>query len=274
MKKFCHSRKSIQENNMFRILLLLTFFGLSRSSSVEEEKWIDQWLDHFNKNDTRTWQMRYFENNNYFEPGGPIFVQIGGEWKASHIHLIDGHIHDIAKKLNGTMFYTEHRYYGKSHPRPDTSTNNLKWLSVQQALGDLFNFIRYIKKTNAELRDSGVILTGVSYAGSLASWFRLKYPGMVKGVWASSAPLLAELDLEKSKNIVSEVLHKVGGKQCLNKIESAFTELQNLVDSGNAAKIQQAFNLCSTFNTKDSEEVWFLFITISELIDKFVQDSS
>lgn len=41
---------------------------------------------------------------------------IGGEWAISDGWVLGGHMHDIAKELNGQIFYTEHRYYGASHP--------------------------------------------------------------------------------------------------------------------------------------------------------------
>ena len=159
-----------------------------------DTRWIEQRLNNFDPQDNRTWQMRYMENNLYFEEGGPIFIYVGGEWTVSQSWLQGGHMYDMAKQLNGTMFYTEHRYYGESRPTDDLSMENLRWLNVDQALADLAHFIIHIKETYPGTENSGVIMVGGSYSATMVTWFRQKYPHLVNGVWSSSAPLLAKVD--------------------------------------------------------------------------------
>lgn len=131
-----------------------------------QEKWIEQRLDNFNPQDNRSWKMRYLENDEHFQPNGPIFVYVGGEWTITAGSISEGgHIYDLAKELNGTMFYTEHRYYGQSHPTNNTSTENLRFLSVDQALADLAVFVSYIKKSSPDFAKSGVVMVGGSYSG-------------------------------------------------------------------------------------------------------------
>lgn len=57
-------------------------------------------------------------NEEHFKSGGPIVIYIGGEWTISAGALLGGQQFDIAAKHNGYLFYTEHRYYGKSYPTP------------------------------------------------------------------------------------------------------------------------------------------------------------
>ena len=64
------------------------------------------------------------------------------------------------------------------------STENLKFLSVDQALADLAYFISEIKQ-DASLRNAQVIVFGGSYAGNLAAWMRLKYPHLVQVLMTS-----------------------------------------------------------------------------------------
>lgn len=92
------------------------FYTAHKRSSRVETKWIEQKLDNFNTSDARTWQMRYMENREHFKAGGPIFIYVGGEWTISAGAISGGHWYDIAKDLNGILFYTEHRYYGASRP--------------------------------------------------------------------------------------------------------------------------------------------------------------
>lgn len=44
------------------------------AAEVVEEKWIQQPLNHFDPQDTRVWQMRYLENREFLQDGGPIFI--------------------------------------------------------------------------------------------------------------------------------------------------------------------------------------------------------
>lgn len=100
-------------------------------------KWneIKQFVDNFDLQNHDTYKMvrknsklikeqsnrindlqRFISNDEFFQPDGPIFIFLGGEWDISVDFVVDGHMHDMAKELNGQMFYTEHRYYGTSHP--------------------------------------------------------------------------------------------------------------------------------------------------------------
>lgn len=75
-------------------------------------------LDHFSDNDDSRWDMRYFSNNAHFVFGGPMFVFVGGEWPISYGWVVGGAMYDMAKDMNGYIFYTEHRFYGESRPTP------------------------------------------------------------------------------------------------------------------------------------------------------------
>lgn len=77
---------------------------------------ITQKVDNFDETNDATWEMRYFANSEHYVPGGPIFIYVGGEWEISYGWITGGHMYDMAKEMNGYIFYTEHRYYGKSFP--------------------------------------------------------------------------------------------------------------------------------------------------------------
>jgi Serine carboxypeptidase S28 len=55
-------------------------------------------------------------NDEFYQSGGPIFIFVGGEWEIESSFLQAGHTFDMAKEMKGYLFYTEHRYYGKTHP--------------------------------------------------------------------------------------------------------------------------------------------------------------
>ena len=81
----------------------------------------------------------------------------------------------------------------------DMSTKNLKYLSSEQALADLAYFIES-KTREYKLNSNKWIVFGGSYPGSLAAWFRLKYPHLAYGAVASSAPLLAKINFKGNCN--------------------------------------------------------------------------
>jgi Serine carboxypeptidase S28 len=89
---------------------------VATSTRVIREDWITQRLDHFNQGDSRTFQMRYYANDEYFQPGGPLFVFVGGEYGISPGWVTGGHTVDMAREMNGYIFYVEHRFYGRTRP--------------------------------------------------------------------------------------------------------------------------------------------------------------
>lgn len=76
----------------------------------------------------------------------------------------------------------------------DLSTENLEYLTSQQALADIATFIDGMNSKYRFSSNVKWIAFGGSYSGSLAAWFRQKYPHLVHGAVSSSAPLLALVD--------------------------------------------------------------------------------
>ncbi|CRK95698.1 CLUMA_CG009156, isoform A [Clunio marinus] len=236
-----------------------------------EIKWIEQKLNNFDPQDHRTWQMRYMENRNFSEPGGPICIYIGGEWTISMRWLLTGHMHDMCRDLKGIMYYTEHRYYGSSWPTEDLSMENLRYLSIDQALADLAHFIIHVKETNPELADSGVFLVGASYSATMATWFMQKYPHLVVGAWSSSAPLLAKVDFIEYKEVVSEAFEIVGGTNCSSRIKRAFEQLERLVEEKNTDRIEEIFSFCYPLDLSKEIDVWSFFSDVAGPFSGVVQ---
>lgn len=137
--------------------------------------------------------MRYLLNNKTVSGANqPILFYCGNEAPIDEFYRDTGFITDrMAKNLSGLVVYAEHRYYGKSMPFGDQSFNkdNVKFLTVDQTLMDYVKLIQFIK-SDANYKDSPVIAFGGSYGGMLAAWFRIKYPHIVYGAHAASAPIL------------------------------------------------------------------------------------
>jgi Serine carboxypeptidase S28 len=65
---------------------------------------------------TISYSQRYYANDEFYQDGGPIFIFVGGEWAISPGWATNGHMVDMAREMNGYVFYTEHRFYGQSKP--------------------------------------------------------------------------------------------------------------------------------------------------------------
>lgn len=60
--------------------------------------------------------QRYFINEAFYRPGGPVFLMIGGEGPANPAWMKDGTWLTYAEKLGALCLMLEHRFYGMSHP--------------------------------------------------------------------------------------------------------------------------------------------------------------
>lgn len=213
--------------------------------------------------------MRYLENTRYQAPGGPIFIYIGGEWKILDDKVSEGHLFDMAKEFNGSVYYTEHRYYGKSRPTENSATENLKFLTIEQALEDLAQFIITVKESNPKLKESKVLVAGGSYPGALAVWMQQKYPELVDAAWASSAIISTNVDFKEFKQGMTEAIQMVGGDECVNHYNQTFKDIEELIQIGNYSHIKEAFDLCDDF--KEPEDIQLFLYELSDCVAFVIQ---
>ncbi|XP_053994684.1 putative serine protease K12H4.7 [Hylaeus volcanicus] len=243
------------------------------SADNVQEKWITQPLDHFNARDNRTWSMRYYLNSAFFKKNGPILIMIGGEWEINKGFLTAGQMFEIGRTHNAMMYYTEHRYYGKSKPTLDITSANLQYLSVDQALADLAYFIE-CKKRDPRFQNSKVIVFGGSYAGSMATWARLKYPHLIYGALASSAPVYAKADFYEYYEVVTESLRKHSQK-CVDDTKAAFDEVEKLLSTKRGAEtLKSSLNLCSAPNIDSPSDLSYFMNFLAETFGGIVQYNS
>ncbi|EDW68117.1 thymus-specific serine protease [Drosophila virilis] len=243
-------------------------------ADTAEEKWITQPLDHFDESNTKTYEMRYFLNDEFQTDGSPIFIFLGGEWEASPGMIQQGHWYDMAKEHNGVLIYTEHRYYGESVPTETMSLENLQYLHVKQALADVARFIETFKSENAQLTNSKVLLAGGSYSATMVVWFKRLYPDLVVGGWASSAPLLAKVDFYEYKEVTGRAFLELGGQKCYDRIQNGIAELEYMFDNKRAAEARAMLRICSSFDHENDLDMWNLFGSISNIFASVAQTQS
>lgn len=198
-------------------------YGIPKVNSSEfKTKEFTQKIDHFNKTDNRTFQMRYFINSKHFNKDeGPLFLYLCGEY-ACQVHTTKMFPYMVGASHKANLVTLEHRYYGVSQPFGDWSTASLKYLTTDQALEDIASFVRMINKDKP---DRKTIVIGGSYSGGLASWFRGKYPSLAIAAWSSSGVVYPKADLwEYDQHIYSSTVKS--GKTCPDTINSIFKKVE------------------------------------------------
>lgn len=156
-------------------------------------------IDHFHNDSLYAphsdgkFNMRYWFDAQYYKPGGPVIVLFAGETSGVGRlpFLQKGIVYQLAKATNGLGVILEHRYYGTSIPTEDFSTENLRFLTTDQALADSAYFVNNVKFAGLEdvdfsPKNTPWIAYGGSYAGAFVAFLRKLYPDEYWGAISSS----------------------------------------------------------------------------------------
>ncbi|XP_059429035.1 uncharacterized protein LOC132162833 [Corylus avellana] len=238
----------------------------SSSSDTEDFKtfYHAQPLDHFNHrpDSYTTFQQRYLINLNYWggaDSNAPIFAYLGAEESLDVDLPIIGFLSDNALQFKALQLYIEHRFYGKSIPfgsmkeaLKNESTRG--YFNSARALADYAAVLLHVKQ-NLSAENSPVIVIGGSYGGMLAAWFRLKYPHVVLGSLASSAPILYFDEIIPQDGYYSIVTKdfKETSQSCYETIQQSWAEIDRVASTppNGLSTLSKSFNTCSQLNTSD-----------------------
>lgn len=259
----------------FLILTLIAAILAQHDHDIKT-RFLNQPLDHFNPFNRRNWDQKYFENSEFFQDGGPIFIYttLGeGLYGVYDDWIKYGLVYDIARETNGLLIALEHRYFGVSRPTIDTSFENLQWLNLQQSLADIARFIAHYKENNYGAENSRVILWGRGFGGSLAIWARQKYPHLVDGAWGSSSPLNAELEYSQILVNMYQTINSIGGPECGQLIFDAFRMIEEAVSAGNTTHVEQTLRLCYEIDHGNSYDLARLDYSIADTSMRFMQEA-
>lgn len=259
---------------------LLTIFMLFSLALTQHDhhirtRFLNQPVDHFNPFNRRNFDQRFIQNTEFFNDGGPIYIYITvgeGDFGVYDTFIRGGLVYEIAEETNGLLIALEHRYFGQSRPTADTSFENLQWLTIHQALGDIARFIAFIKENTFGAENSRVILWGRGYGGSLAVWARQKYPNLVDGAWGSSSPLNAVLDHSQTLVNAFTTINNIGGPECGDTIFRAFRILDEAFLSGNTSFIMERLRLCEELDSSNIYDLARLDYSIATESYRFIQN--
>lgn len=208
-----------------------------------------QLIDH-NNPIQGTFAQRYYIDETYGPADdAPVFFYICGEATCTS-RALNGAIRDYAQKFHAKLVALEHRYYGASIPVETLSTANLRFLTTEAALDDLASFQRHlIHKKNW----SGKwIAFGGSYPGSLSAYYRLKFPYLVVGSLASSAPVMAKEDFVEYDAHVTQV----AGLHCATQMREVVKAVElTLNDATKLAQMKELFGAAAV-----TEPIDFLYL--------------
>lgn len=183
-----------------------------------------------------TFAQRYYIDESFSNAiDDPVFFYICGESECTK-RALNGAIRNYAKRYHAKLVALEHRYYGESIPSNTFSAPDLSFLTTAEALEDLAYFQRHI--SNEKNWRGTWIAFGGSYPGSLSAYYRLKFPNLVAGSLASSAPVMAKEDFFEYDTHVT----KVAGPQCAKHIRQVVDAVEaTLTNEGQLSQMKALF---------------------------------
>ncbi|KAM4846065.1 lysosomal Pro-X carboxypeptidase [Thomomys bottae] len=225
-------------------------------------RYFHQKVNHFGFSDVKTFKQRYLISDRHWkEDGGSILFYTGNEGDIVWFSNNTGFMWDVAEELNAMLVFAEHRYYGKSLPFGEHSfkdSRHLNFLTSEQALVDFVELIKYLKRAIPGAEKQPVIAIGGSYGGMLAAWLRMKYPHIVVGALAASAPIWHFEDLVPCGVFMKIVTadFKKTNPNCSQSIRKSWEAINRLAGSGSGLLwLTETFHLCSPLTSNDIDRL-------------------
>ncbi|KAF3913151.1 hypothetical protein AA313_de0203678 [Arthrobotrys entomopaga] len=249
------ARARVEQMRQFRQRELQDYAKSVDRASVPQptQEWFLQKLDHFDPSNKQVFWNRYFVQDAWYKPGGPVIFQDIGEFG------LEGYLGYIefdwlmpvaaAKKFGGLLIQWEHRYYGSSYPQTNVSqhlgsatqaelTDFFQYLTMEQALEDVPYFASSFSYKNQSLTPDTTpwVFIGCSYSGNRGAWLAKRNPGLFKATLASSAPVQQQMDFWQYFRAVTDDL-AVSNQNCSADLHAAATWMSDAYTTQNATLV-------------------------------------
>ncbi|KAF0689377.1 Aste57867_19169 [Aphanomyces stellatus] len=225
-----------------------------------DERYFVQALHHIEASPL-TFNQRYFVCDEFFTSpaDGPIFFYVGNEGDVELYLNHTGLMWENAASFGARLVFAEHRYFGKSMPPRGAHQSLTEYAAPcasQLAMVDYAVLLAHLRPSPA----TRVVVFGGSYGGMLAAWMRVKYPHLVHGAIAASAPMLSFLgmnppmDLESFSRVVTYDATAAAGAalRCRDNIKRAWPVLFNMGATHDGRKtLERIFRPCNALEKGD-----------------------
>lgn len=209
-------------------------------------------IDHFPDSDrysphtNATFSQQYFFDTTYYKPGGPVYLYIGGETRGQSrfSNLETGIIQILSKATGGLGVILENRYYGKSYPFENSTTDNLRFLTTEQTVADIAYFAQNVvfPGINSTLTAPNTpwILYGGSLAGSQTAFALHEYgtDSQTPLLWAG----IAASGTTKAKITYPEwydPIQKYGPQDAIGSLNAIIDKIDKIFSTQNRTLITQ-----------------------------------